>query len=152
MAQKMKFKMDMVKLLEAMSDAKLYSYNEIQRRCGVSAYTITNAFKNQEGRVEVLTAERIARALGCDMQTFGKLIVHTYENPGCSIAKPADYKPVKKQKPQLEKTQEPAQNHEPEQKPEMDGAPNSQLLNQLIFREMKLQTELLKRLVEAWEK
>lgn len=121
-----KFKLNKVYLLEAMSDAGIQTWAELSRRTGIADCTVPNAFSYADGRVDLLTAERIAKALGVRVSSLGRRIINTML-----------YTP--------QETEMEEQKKEAEQK-------DQPLVNQLILRELKLQTELLKRLVEAWEK
>ncbi|MBO7682364.1 MAG: helix-turn-helix domain-containing protein [Clostridia bacterium] len=102
-----KFKLNKVYLLEAMSDAGMTTWSDLSRKSGVANNTVSAAFRYSDGRVELQTAERIANALGVKLSKLGRRVtMQTYTQP----------------EPENE-----------EQKNE-DEQNNSQIVNQLILR------------------
>lgn len=126
-------KLNKTKLTELCSDHEIYSWAELARRAGMCTTTISWAFTRADGIVKVESAARIANALGVRISAIGSTVTKTVP-----VSNPAGADFIKAEKKEGEE----------EKLPKQEGNPTLQ--NQLILRELKLQTELLKKLVEQW--
>lgn len=175
-------KLNKVKLVELSSDIGIYSWPELSRKIGCSESCIPYAWRNSDGCVSIETALRLSQLFGKKISAFAEIIEKTAgprktKSVGADFAKkakelaekPADKSP----KPQEEK--EPSGNESPGLQRQLIlrelkmQAENVQRLTDLegdirtdlvymrdvldyCHEELKKQTELMERLVQAWER
>lgn len=128
----MRFKLDRVALNDKCVDAGIYSLTELGRRAGLGPTTMNSAVRNGGGHVLPETARMIADCLGCKLNEIGEF-----------VNKPSAHDGRRRTAKEAEKA---------EAKDPAAGNGSWSLQMQLLYKEQCITNDLLRRLVEIWEK